>query len=183
MIIGQKTFAFTHKTSNIIQTVTPPPTQYRPVGGGGGCVDVESWLNLDTQAKDVIVGQMYRTAVPGSPITEMPVVKIENTFMREGIRLETESGASIRVAELTQFNLPSAETDLQPGHAVEARNMLGQMVLVERAGAVRWEKVVDVKRLGMIEVVPISFGGRSFAAGETPDALIYSHNLKFEGNL
>jgi hypothetical protein len=181
MIIGSKSYPFTHKTTNIVQTPpsTPPP-QKRV--GEGGCVAVDSWMDFSTQAGAAAVGEYYRTVVPGTEIRMMPIVSIEPSFMTEGVRIVTESGAALRISAITRFNLHNALSDLDPETSKEAKNMLGELVLVEHQNeGSRWEKVVSVENVGIIEVVPISFGGRSFAAGEDPGAKIFSHNLKFQG--
>jgi hypothetical protein len=49
-------------------------------------------------------------------------------------------------------------------------------VFVLTPDGVEEQEVVAVQDIGEEWVVPLSFGGRSFAAGDTPDALIYSHN-------
>lgn len=177
MIIGAKTYNFTHRTTNIVTTPPPaPPPQY-PVGGGGGCVAVESWMSDTIQAVDVKVGDQFRTVVPGDKPQITAVHEVLPTLMAPGVRLVTASGAALRLSAKTWMNLPGALSDLEEAQSVRAEDMLGQQVLVERNGTVRWETVVDVQDIGLIEVIPISFGGRSFAAGETADVRIYSHNV------
>lgn len=177
-IIGAKSYNFTHKTTNIVQTPTPTPPRTRAVGGGGGCVAPEMFLDFGVQANEVQVGDQFKTMLPGSPIEVMPVVEVTYPILRKGVRIVTSSGAALRLSAATQFNLPGALEDLEETKSKRAEDMLGELVLVERTdGDMTWETVVAVEDLGMIEVVPISFGGRSFAAGETAEARIYSHNM------
>lgn len=179
-VIGVTSYPFTHRTANLIQNPTPTKPPQKPVGGGG-CVAADSYFENGILAMEVKIGDMFRTTVPGEPPRMAAVVGIKPSVFRKAVRLITKSGASLKVSAATPFNLPGATKDLDPEHCKPAYLMLGEMVLVQRGEHVRWETVVDVQDLGEIEVVPISFGGRSFAAGEHKDALIYSHNVMYSG--
>ena len=73
-----------------------------------------------------------------------------------------------------------------PEYTTLAPDMLGRAVYVQRLQGTRFEvaieSVVDVQDVGDREVIPLDFGGRSFPAGESRDALIFSHNMQKTDN-
>lgn len=174
-VIGSTTIPFTHTTVNLIKSAPTIPAPQYPMTGGG-CVAVDQLLEDGTRAVDVDVGMNYVTHVPGKGFSKTAVVGTLAPYFREGVRIKTSSGASLKVSALTPFNLITSSFDLVGSK--KAKDMLGEFVIVKYGDDIRYEQVVEVEDLGMIEVKPIDFGGRSFAAGETRDALIYSHNVQ-----
>jgi hypothetical protein len=55
--------------------------------------------------------------------------------------------------------------------------MLGEKVFVHTPEGVMTDTVTEVSHIGKGWVQPLSFGGRSFPAGDTAEKLIYSHNM------
>jgi hypothetical protein len=119
---------------------------------------------------------VYSTYDPAEGFKEWPVEKVAKPTTAFCVRITTESGAVLRCSRMTPFNLRSAKSDMEEGHWRFAHQMQGQEVIVESNGKRRWEKVLTVENIGEQMVAPISFGGRSFAAGDDPTNLIYSHN-------
>lgn len=174
-IIGSSSYNFKHNTTVVVST--PPPTSggYKPIGGGG-CVQVDQLMADGLRAGDVKVGMKYISIVPGQKPKLTPVEEAPNPFFRDCVRIVTEGGASLIVSARTQFNLPGALEDLEEGHWRHAADMLGELVLVENDEGQRWEVVTRVDDVGSMEVIPLGFGGRTFAAGEKKGLRIYSHN-------
>lgn len=145
--------------------------------GGNPCVALGSWMDSYFRVEDLRVGQWMMTHRPEDGFSMQRLERISGAVETQGVRITTESGAILRCSVSTPFNLRSATVDKQPGHWLYAPNMEGQYVMVERDYTVNWERVVSVEDIGIILVVPTSFGGRSFAAGDDPEARIYSHNM------
>jgi hypothetical protein len=155
-------------------------------GGGdpilGGCVVAEAFLNTDTTAAEVEDGFVADTWSPGEEgITPFAVNQIGESKLRPCVTLITASGIELTLSVDTPFNLKTATSDLDPEHTRYAPDMLNHEVLVDDEGDIRWEKVTGVLHVGERFIVPLGFGGRSFAAGDIPTRRIYSHNL-FKAN-
>jgi len=176
-IIGTSSYNFRHNTTVVV--TTPPASGGGYVGGGGGCVQVDQLMADGLRAGDVQVGMKYISIVPGEAPRLTPVLEAPAPFFRPCVRIVTESGASLILSAATQFNLPGALMDLEEGHWRHASDMLGELVLVEDDEGQRWEMVTRVDDVGSMEVIPLGFGGRSFAAGERANVRIYSHNRMF----
>jgi hypothetical protein len=163
-------------------TIPVTSTTNNGSGGGdpvvGGCVVAEAFLSTDTTAVDVELGFVADTWSPGEDgITKYEVTNVSEPVLRPCVTLVTETGIELSLSNGTPLNLKTAKTDLDPEHSKYAPDMLGEEVLVDDNGDIRWEKVVNVIHIGERFVVPLGFGGRSFAAGDIPTRRIYSHNL------
>lgn len=145
--------------------------------GGDPCVVANSWMSWSYQAVDIREGMLMMTYDPSEGFRMLPVQKVRAKQPTQCVRITTTSGASLSCSVSTPFNLRSATRDCEDGHWKYAPEMLGEYVLVERNNSTVWEKVESIVKLGKQEVIPISFGGRSFAAGDHPSAKIYSHNM------
>lgn len=140
----------------------------------GSCVGVDMWLDPVTQAKDVKVGQLYMTWSPEDGFRYEAVQAVGVPTPSRTLRLTTEGGAVLDVSESTPFNLEESQVDLDV--YAQPDELLGLKVMVDNYGMIYWDKVVSVEDLGVQLVMPISFGGRSFAAGHSRLSMIYSHN-------
>jgi hypothetical protein len=166
-------------SSNAPGSTTNPDTGESSGGSGGGgmggggswCVTESMFLSETKQAVDVAAEEVYRTYVPKYGIAWNRVVAVGAPQVQPCARIVTTSGAELDVSQDTPF-------DLRDGSSALALDMLNRHVLVEDdKGNVEWERVVICQSIGLQRVVPISFGGKSFAAGKSPKRRIYSHNM------
>lgn len=178
-------------------TPTPPPPSTTPppppadTGGGGGyggyttydppggdfCVAVDSWLPYDVRADAVQVGDLFPVHTPEKGFHNWRVESVGGAQYVPCSQLETKGGAVLRCSNTTPFNFLDATADLDEKTSEFAPNMLGHKVYVRTPAGVIDDEVIRVTDLGKGWVQPISFGGRSFPAGDTPTALIFSHNI------
>lgn len=155
-------------------------------GGGGGyeepsCVAYDQFLDDWTRAIDATPGAQYCTHAPQAGFGKAPLQRMGAPVLQPCVRLVTVSGAALVCSRSTPFTAPCAPADA-PEYTTLAPDMLGRAVYVQRLQGTRFEvaieSVVDVQDVGDREVIPLDFGGRSFPAGESRDALIFSHNMQ-----
>lgn len=162
-----------------------PGSYASPSGGNNGqCVVADSFLPGGARAAEAIMGHAYPVHLPESGFHSWPLEYRADLVKVPCVRLTVAGGASIRCSRTTPFTSPSATRDLQDGHWAYAPDMLGQSVFVLTPTGHDARVVEAIDDIGEQWVVPLSFGGRSFAAGDNPDALIYSHNVykMFDGS-
>jgi hypothetical protein len=176
--VGNTTLVIRMEVTPQVVTQPAPPPVTQPVGGsgGGGCVDIDSYLDTTTRARDVQVGYQAETTLLGTMIELFPCLGVGEQKTVEGVELTTVSGAQLRCSIDTPFNFKEATSDLEEGKWTRAFDMYDREVLVDRDGMLTWERVVNVKPVTIV-IVPLDFGGRSFAAGVDPKVRIYSHNM------
>jgi hypothetical protein len=160
-------------------------------GGGGGyssggiggdgpdnlCVVADSLLPGGIRAAEAVMGHAYPVHLPEAGFHAWPLEYRGDLVKAPCVRLVVAGGASIRVSRTTPFTFPSASRDLQDGHWAFAPDMAGHSVFVLTPAGHEAREVERVEDIGEQWVVPLSFGGRSFAAGDNADALVYSHNI------
>jgi hypothetical protein len=132
------------------------------------------YVSDDVQVRDVMRGSIL-DCVNG----ELPfqgVVQSNRHSSQECWSLSTEAGHRLVVSKSTPFTL-------RDGSSLYSYEMDGQEVLTDSGSGtpVAWQKC-RAEYVGVREVGVITMGGLTFAAGETPDKRIYSHNyIKFPG--
>lgn len=168
----------------VIPPVVTTPPVIPPINGGGGgrrngggggggiedCVAATSFLAPYIRASTVGKGFITQCYTPEEGFKSHPIEQAHPPRLQPCWRLVTQFGAALVCSESTPFTLPD-------GESVRAPAMLGQIVFVKRGSYVMTEKVVSCEFDGEHAIVPLGFGGRSFPAGESADAMIYSHNL------
>lgn len=184
-----------------MQLPTVPGTGGTPGGGnlpatGGGpnaggsawagpgedwCVVGDSYLEGSVRAYKAVVGLVATTHTPEEGFKLTPIEAVSPPVLQLCVEIETDRGAKLSCSKSTPFTIVGAGAD---SDTVLAPDMLGRNVYVKRRKKITVEKVAGVRDIGEREVVPISFGGRSFPAGDDPDALVFSHNMiKLPGSL
>ncbi len=143
-------------------------------GGGFNCVDADAWVLTQkfglTQARYVLGGDWIwglrrdRTGGEWIQVTGNRVVSAP------GWHLESSSGATLKVSHTTPL-------ELEDGSAAYPHDLDGRPLPVEDAAGFRWEPVEATDLGRSIEVAHIGCGGRVYAAGEVPSALIFTHNI------
>lgn len=165
---------------------TPTPVPPPPSGGGGGggysdggaCVAAHMWMDDGTRAADADAGNVHGTHDPVEGFARHSIRVRGMAVLQPCVRLVTSSGAALVCSASTPFTAVDAPADL-PEYTALAPDMLGREVIVSRGGLALVERVVSVQDAGQQLVVPLDFGGRSFAAGEDAErGLIYSHNMQ-----
>lgn len=138
-------------------------------GGGGGCVCVDQWLPGDVQAGSVCRGDLiYGTS--GDLITQPYRVGAIRINRQPCWQLVTESGASVSASESTPMTLPGGALAMFP-------DMLHELVAVRRGDApAAWERVTQLRYIGMRAVNQISIGGNCYWAGDEPGVYVSTHN-------
>jgi hypothetical protein len=145
-------------------------------GGGDNCVSVDSLLPGGVLAGDAKEGDHFACHLPESGFHDAPLRKKGQAVREHAVEIHA-GDAVLRVSSNTPFTLTSASKDLEDGHWRRARDMLDQGVWVLTRDGVESRTVDRVIDLGLCWVQPLDFGGRSFAAGDNPAALIFSHNI------
>ncbi len=144
----------------------------------GLCVVFDSLLADGKTADLAQVGKDYPCHLPGEGFHDWPLEVRGQLAYVECVKLTTKTGAVLRCSKTTPFNFTDADADLKDGQWAYAPDMRGEMVYLRTPIGDVEDEVISVEDIGLQWVVPLSFGGRSFAAGDTPDCLIYSHNIR-----
>lgn len=152
-------------------------------GGGGGygnpggsCVAQTSIMSDGVPAQLSVVGLSYATHDPDEGFATTPLKAKGDPILQPCVRLHTRLGGSIACSVSTPFTHVDALAD-SPESTILAPDMLGEKVRALRHGDRIIDTVVRIDNIGMQWVIPQDFGGRSFAAGDDMDFLIFSHNM------
>lgn len=162
--------------------VLPPGGGGRGGGGGGGldgdgrCVTETSYMGDGTLASDTQVGDVHLCHVPCDGFEPHALESKSDRVLVPCVRLHLAGGGSWSGSRTTPFNFVSATEDLQGDEWAYAPDMADELVITQRGGRIDIEVVTWVEDIGLQWVIPQSFGGRSFPAGDTPDVLVFSHN-------
>jgi predicted phage tail protein len=140
-------------------------------GGGGSCVENTMWIDKYYQAKDVEPGDVIDIIGDDEMVPMRKKHEVTANVLRitDCYRMKTASGAEVIAGATTPMTLITMETKLFP-------EMLGEMVLVDHLGQLRWEEVVELDYVGLRPVCHISVGGNSYFSGTDPDHRIATHN-------
>lgn len=140
------------------------------------CVDGDMWLDNGIQAKDAAVGMRLMTWLPEAGFNYHEIEYVGQPVVQEGVELRTKSGCVLRCSKTTPFALETSQFDLD--ESKYAPDMLGEKAMVDCFGNIFWDEVVEVIHIDEMTTIPISLGGRNFAAGANKNEMIYSHNAK-----
>lgn len=143
---------------------------------GGSCVAQTSIMSDGVPAQLSVVGLGYATHDPDEGFATTSLKSKGNPILQPCVRLRARLGGSITCSVSTPFTHVDALTD-SPENTTLAPDMLGQQVHALRRGERIVDTVVQIDDIGMQLVIPLDFGGRSFAAGDDRDFLIFSHNM------
>lgn len=133
------------------------------------CVVADSWLDDGTKARDAKEGDLHWTWTPEDDLQYTGIVAVGAPQSQPCVRITLDDGSILRCSASTPFTDPLAKVD---GEGWLATDMLGKRAFNH---AMEVREVVAVDAIGMQTVIPIDFGGRSFAAGDK--GLVYSHNI------
>lgn len=139
-------------------------------GGGGGCVCVDMWLLDGLLAGDADIGDLVDGAT-FAPTGMVDRTVTMNTIMPQPcMRLETESGCVVEASVSTPMTMPDGSVRMFP-------EMLGELVLVNDRGDIRWERVTALVPIGRRPVVLLRVGDQCYFAGREPDRRVATHNV------
>ena len=143
-------------------------------GGGGGCVAATSYVSANKLASETVPGDILFGMTDGLEFMKMEV-RSNRPEYQDSVRITMTTGATLVVSKSTPLTLRDASVimveDLHPG--IELPVQYGE-------DSPFWDAVAEIEEMGMVEVQVINVGGHSYAAGEQPNAYIYTHNLVFE---
>jgi len=137
--------------------------------GGGGCVTVDMWLMEGLRAGRVLVGQAIDGATYDPTGMTDRIVESNLIMPQPCLRLISESGCVIEASRSTPMTMPDGSLRMFP-------NMLGELVLVNDRGDIRWERVVVLDDIGVRPVVLIRMNNQCFFAGAEVDRRVATHN-------
>lgn len=153
--------------------VPPPPDPQQggggggSGGGGGGCVVFDSVLDDGTIALDARVGDEHEVWTPTEGFTRQAIKWVGDPVLRPCVRITLSDGSTLRCSIYTPFTDPYATRDEETWETMDVLRCFNAD-----------KSVIDVESIediGEQLVVPIDFGGRSFAAGD--EGLVWSHNM------
>ncbi len=142
-------------------------------GGGSECVSAEAWVPGLGYARDLRPdpGALTLTMLDDGTVEAAPLLQADAPVEAEIWSIETAGGARL----LCSASTPVPIHDLSWRHPAD---LLGHLVFTLHEGVeLRKELVTSVRLVGRGPVVPLHFGGRSFAAGIGPGrAAVVTHN-------
>lgn len=146
--------------------------RYIQGSGGGGCVAVNSFVTANKLAGDVVESDVIFGMTDTLDFMPMTVVSNRPEY-QDTVRITMKTGASLVISKTTPVTLKDGSmlwvTSLTPG--IELPVQYGD------DGIPFWDEIESIEETGQQEVALISVGGHSYAAGETPEAYIYTHNM------
>ncbi|MCI0422755.1 MAG: phage tail protein [Acidobacteria bacterium] len=137
--------------------------------GGGGCPALEMFVGEQARVADLEPGVSWLMKLGDSGI-EAAAVQSMDQQEQPCVRLVSQNGAALLVSYDTPF-------DTHEGRSLPAWAMQGEEVMTIVDGALQASAVESVTFVGMRKVGHVYAGGIRFAAGETPDKFMFSHNV------
>lgn len=138
------------------------------------CVVVDAYLHS---------GQLAGSARVGSPLTLLSHEDYHSYYIGavsaisfntvECVKIVTESGIELTVSKSTPITLSD-------GSVVWVMDSLGCDVPVIDGGEFRYEKIVDLVESGLHRVALISADNGTYAAGNDPQRMIFTHNTYYK---
>lgn len=169
-------------SANSTQTFTKSLEIFRVNGGGGGgggggigdegggCVEVNSYVAPTTLASAVSVDDWIDGATYNPDGIILRQVRANTVVPQPCLRIVTESGITLVASTTTPMTLSDGiSAKLLP-------EMLGELVLVDDHGDLRWEHVIELEDVGVKNVVRFNVDDQSYFAGELPYRRIATHN-------
>lgn len=146
-------------------------------GGGGGCVAATSWLSDKLLAGHAESGMKILGMNERLEFSEMTILS-SGRRVQECLKITMVKGATLTLSDNTPLTLESGlvvmSKDASPGMYLPVK--------YKGEEEPRWEAIQSIEPVGPQEVMLINVGGHSYAAGDTADGLIYTHNLNAAKN-
>lgn len=155
-----------------------PITTKADGGGSGGddppfCVSVDAWLRPDLRAGDAKAGDLIDVLTPDRMgYTQAPIRGVDFATV-PGVIVDLTNGKTLTMSAQTDITQPD-------GSVVKAHASRGALIAVKALGAFSgWHAIAAVRDAGVIDVAQIHIDMMTFAAGDDPDWLLFTHNLKW----
>lgn len=136
---------------------------------GGWCVAMDSIVSRGLRALDVRPGMLLRVLSDDRKRVELRAVEKRFPLVEQScVRIAAPSGAAVVVSRETPLTL-------RDGSSVYAGDANGLEIPTLVDGILAWE-IAEVEPVGPCLVAPIGVGNRCFAAGESAERLVFTHN-------
>lgn len=142
-----------------------------PDPGSSGCVAVDMFMDTQRQAKDINIGDVIDGSAYNPDSMVPRTVRANRVMSQPCLRMVTESGIAIVASESTPMTMRDGSMMMFP-------DMLGEEVLVNDEGIIRWERVVSLVSVGNRDVVVFNVNDQSYFAGEVGNRRIATHNAE-----
>lgn len=139
-------------------------------GGGGGCVSTEMYMDTIRIAGDIQIGDWIDGSEYNPDGIILRQVRQNRQMLQPCLRMTTVSGISIIASTTTPMTLQDMSCKMFP-------EMLGELVLVDDNGVIRWEEVISLEDVGEKMVVLFNVDDQSYFAGEIGNRRIATHNI------
>lgn len=140
-------------------------------GGGGGCVAASMMLDMNRSADGVAVGDQIDGVNYNPDGIMLRTVRSNIRTLEQCWRMTTVSGIVLDASDSTPVTLKDGSSKMFDD------SMVGELVLVDDRGTIRWEAVKSMKKLEYEVVVRLSVDDHSYFAGAVGDRRIATHNV------
>jgi hypothetical protein len=140
-------------------------------GSGGGCVAASMMLDMNRSADGVAVGDLIDGVTYNPDGISPQTVRSNLRQLEQCWRMTTVSGIVLDASDSTPVTLKDGSSKMFND------SMVGELVLVDDRGAIRWEKVTSMQKLEYEVVVRLSVDDHSYFAGARGDRRIATHNV------
>jgi hypothetical protein len=137
------------------------------------CLDENMWLTPNLQAKDACVGDVINVFDTGFSGLKAGLIEGIEKGVEDCVNITSQSGCEV----ICTLSTPVTRAD---GTAFLAHNALNEYVYVNNKGIESWEKVISVVSVGVRNIIKLSVGNISFAAGIKSDMQIVTHNQQIK---
>jgi hypothetical protein len=140
-------------------------------GGGGGCVGASMMMDTNRAASGIAVGDVVDGVAYNPDGIVARTVRSNVQQLEPSWRMTTVSGIELDASNSTPMTLKDGSSKMF------GPDMVGELVLVDDRGEIRWEEVATMQDLGWQVVVRFNVDDHSYFAGTVGDRRIASHNV------
>lgn len=144
-------------------------------GSGGGCVAANMMMDTQRVASEIQIGDVIDGSCYNPDGLVPRTVRANRKTLQPCRRMVTESGIALIASVSTPMTMRDGSVKMFP-------DMLGEEVLVDDNGDIRWERVVELVGVPDQEVIVFNVDDQSYFAGEVGNRRIATHNAETEKN-
>ena len=142
-------------------------------GGGGwsdNCVQADSFMPSGIKARQIVAGDLVET-LDYATMNDVTLTPVSKNLLAESecVKLTSESGIQLICSVTTPCTLIDRKVVMAP-------LVKGCWLPVSDEQGFRWEQIVEVEHVGIMEVSRISCDCQTYAAGLVPGKFIFTHN-------